>query len=173
MPQSITLYRIFVSAPSDVTEEKIIIDGILTDWNLQHGLREEARVELIDWRTHTWPAAGERPQALINKQAFDTSDIVVAVFRGRIGTPTGKAESGTVEEIERGMKQGKQVMVYFGPGKTGRKGQSAQIETYKRRFGQQALYYVFSDVGSFEKAFRLHLAHAMNAVLQNTPPKLQ
>ena len=173
MPQQITLYRIFVSAPSDVVAEQTIVEELLTDWNRQHGIREQTRVELIDWRTGTYPATGDRPQAIINKQALDPSDIVVAIFRGRFGTPTGKAESGTVEEIERGIKQGKQVMVYFGPGEKSRGNQGAQIEKFKKRFGQKALYHVFTDPTSFQKAFRQHLANVMNEILQTKAHRLQ
>ncbi len=71
MPELITLYRVFLAAPSDVTDELIVVEGLLRDWNLQHGQGHGVRVELVNWRTHTRPATGKRPQALVNKQAFD------------------------------------------------------------------------------------------------------
>jgi hypothetical protein len=39
--------------------------------------------------------------------------MLVAVFWTRLGTPTGEADSGTVEEVERHLKEGKPVMLYF------------------------------------------------------------
>jgi hypothetical protein len=80
---------------------------------VQHGDGAEARVELINWRTHAHPEAGRRPQALINRQFADRADIVLAIFWQRLGSRTGKAVSGTVEEIERAQRRGKPVMVYF------------------------------------------------------------
>lgn len=59
---------------------------------------------------------GDRPQALINAQGVDQSDIVFALFGSRLGSPTGEAISGTVEEIERAEQQGKHVHVYFSNG---------------------------------------------------------
>ena len=69
MPESITLYRVFLAAPSDVTDELVVVEGLLRDWSLQHGQELGVRVELVNWRTHTRPDTGKRPQALVNKQA--------------------------------------------------------------------------------------------------------
>jgi hypothetical protein len=38
---------------------------------------------------------------------------LIGVFWTRVGTPTGIAESGTLEEIERVAAEGKLVMLYF------------------------------------------------------------
>ena len=95
--ETVQLFSLFLSAPSDVTEEHEIVEGIIRDWNLQHGRAGGVRVELVHWRTHAYPAVGRRPQALINKQAFDKSDLVVGIFWSKFGTPTGRYGSGTEE----------------------------------------------------------------------------
>lgn len=56
---------------------------------------------------------GERPQAVINRQVLADCDLLVAVFWTRLGSPTGEAPSGTVEEIEEHLKAGKPAMIYF------------------------------------------------------------
>ena len=56
---------------------------------------------------------GDRPQAVINKQVLKDCDLLVAVFWTRLGSPTGEAASGTVEEIEEHLKAGKPAMIYF------------------------------------------------------------
>jgi hypothetical protein len=127
----------------------------------------------MNWRTHSHPAAGDRPQALINRQVVDRSDIVVGLFRSRFGSPTGVADSGTEEEIRRGIKQRKEVMVYFAslpkPKRPRGRGEFARIEAFKRKYGQNALYHVYSDDTAFEGAFRQHLAAAMNKLLAKHP----
>lgn len=50
---------------------------------------------------------------MINSQGVDESDILIGLFGGRLGSPTPKAISGTVEEIERAHGQGKPVHIYF------------------------------------------------------------
>jgi len=168
MPQTITLFRVFLAAPSDVTEELIVVEGVVRDWNLQHGQQLGVRVELVNWRTHTRPATGKRPQALVNKQAFDACDLVVAVFWSRFGTPTGRAASGTEEEIRRGIKQRKPVLVYFSdrPSPGQKPVEHSRIEKFKRRFGQKALFGSYNSVSSFEAALRNHLASTMHELLK-------
>jgi hypothetical protein len=170
MPEAITLFRVFLASPSDVLEERDVIDGVLRDWNIQHGPAAKARVELVSWRTHAYPAAGDRPQGLINKQAFDDSDIVVGIFWLKFGTPTGAAASGTEEEIERGVKQKKPVMVYFSKrtdvGKPVKPRELAKIQKFQKKFGEAAMFWEYNDLGKFERDFRNHLAHTMNKLLQ-------
>jgi hypothetical protein len=57
--------------------------------------------------------SGVRPQAILNKQIVESGDILIGIFGYRLGTPTGKAQSGTIEEIEEFRKAGKYVALYF------------------------------------------------------------
>ncbi len=66
----------------------------------------------VGWDTHAAPQMGARPQALINK-VLDGCDLLVAVFWTRIGSPSGKSPSGTVEEIEEHLRVKKPTMIYF------------------------------------------------------------
>src|ERR1039458_5714326 len=113
MPEQVQLFRLFVGAPSDVDEAHVVIRGQIEQWNRDHGPLSGARVEFTNWRTHSHPAAGSRPQALLNKQVVDQCDVMVGIFNARFGSPTGVADSGTEEEIRRSIKHGKKVMVYF------------------------------------------------------------
>lgn len=67
----------------------------------------------IGWETHSTPTMGDRPQAIINKQVLEGCDLLVGMFWTRIGTATGKAASGTIEEIEEHLAAGKPAMLYF------------------------------------------------------------
>jgi hypothetical protein len=177
MAEFVRLYRVFVGAPSDVTEEHTIISGLVEEWNRHHGPDAHARLEFMNWQTHSHPAAGKRPQALINKQVVDKCDIMVGLFRARFGSPTGVAHSGTEEEIRRSIRKRKQVMVYFAdlPEPKGQKasGEFAAIEKFKQRFGTRALYHTYTDLGAFEKAFRQHLAAAMSELLAKETKRLK
>src|SRR5260370_13156882 len=131
MPETIQLFRVLLAAPSDVTEEHALVADAIRDWNVQHGDGAEARVELMNWRTHAHPDSGRRPQALINRQFADRADVVLAIFWRRLGSRTGKATSGTVEEIERALRRGKKVMVYFS--------QRPPTESHSRDLPEQAI----------------------------------
>ena len=49
----------------------------------------------------------------IDGQMIRDSDLLVAVFWTRLGTPTGDAESGTASEIKEFLEAGKPVMIYY------------------------------------------------------------
>lgn len=174
MPEIVSLYRVFMASPGDVIEERAVVEEVLKEWNLQHGNDAKARVELVSWHTHSYPSTGDRPQALINKQALNASDIVVGFFWSRFGSPTGVAESGTEEEIREGIAQKKPVMVYFSKRKSVTKQKTTErmkIEKFKADFGRQALFWEYSEVSGFEKAFRNHLASVMSSLLNHPLPK--
>ena len=93
---------------------------------------------------------------------------MVAVFWKKLGSPTGEAVSGTVEEIDRALKRRKRVMIYFSqrPGMDAQPGdserQAKKIEQYKKRIGQKALYGTYRDVKEFQTNGRRDLALLMN-----------
>ena len=67
----------------------------------------------VRWETHSYPATGERPQGIINRQIVDSGHLLIGIFGNRVGTPTGEAQSGTIEEIEEFRKTGRYVALYF------------------------------------------------------------
>jgi hypothetical protein len=107
MPYSATAYRLLISAPGDVPEADIdaVMDAV-ERWNAVYGPEFGAVVVPVHWRAHTAAEHGVRPQESINKQLVDRTDIVIALFWHRIGTETGRAESGTIEEIEEAQAAG-------------------------------------------------------------------
>ena len=176
MPQTIQLFRILLAAPVDITDEQESVAELIGEWNVQHGETAEARIELMNWRTHAHPEVGKRAQALINRQFADRSDIVLAIFWRRLGSPTGKASSGTVEEIERAQRRRKKVMVYFSQRPGIDEGpldprEQSRIEQYKRKLRRNALCGNYRSVKEFETAVRKDLALVMHEVLETSRNK--
>lgn len=102
-----------IASPSDVIREREIIRNVIADWNSVNSQREKVVLQPTGWDTHSSPAMGDRPQAIINKQILENCDLLVAVFWTRIGSPTGEEISGTVEEIKKHVDKGKPTMIYF------------------------------------------------------------
>lgn len=65
------------------------------------------------YEQHAVPVMGDHPQTLLNKQAVDRADVVVAFFDAKLGTETAEAVSGTAEEIDKAAAAGKPVHIYF------------------------------------------------------------
>lgn len=111
--ERVRVCRVLIASPSNVKEERKAICDVLDEWNAAHGRRLKIMLQAVRWETHCFPAQGDRPQEIVNRQIVDGCDVLVGVFSTRLGTPTGVAESGTAEEIERLEKRGKPVILYF------------------------------------------------------------
>lgn len=108
-----TVIDVMIASPSDVPKERLIIRDVIAEWNAIHAKDRKTVLMAIGWETHSSPDMGDRPQAIINGQLLKDADLLVAVFWTRIGSPTGVARSGTVEEIEEHIMAGKPAMIYF------------------------------------------------------------
>ena len=113
MAYAATVYNVMIASPSDVTEERAIVREVLHEWNAANSKDKRMVLMPISWETDASPAMGGRPQEIINKQLLQDADLLIAAFWTRIGSPTGKSPSGTVEEIEGHLSAGKPAMLYF------------------------------------------------------------
>jgi hypothetical protein len=106
-------FNLMIASPGDVKGEREIVREVVHEWNGMHS--EVARIILIPigWETHSAPVTGGRGQSIINSQILSRSDLLVAMFWTRIGTPTEEAVSGTAEEIQKHVSSGKPSMIYF------------------------------------------------------------
>src|SRR5437660_10632809 len=107
------VYRILIASPSDVIDEREAAVRVMQDWNDLHSNNRRVVILPLRWETHTAPEYNVRPQEAINRRIVDDCDMVVGVFWTKLGSPTGEADSGTLEEIERVANAGKPVMLYF------------------------------------------------------------
>lgn len=107
------VYRVMLASPSDTIDERKEFPSILNDWNTLYSVHRKAVVLPVEWETHSTPEMGDRPQAIINKQLVDDADILVAVFWTKLGTATGAAMSGSVEEVQQFRSHQKPVLMYF------------------------------------------------------------
>jgi hypothetical protein len=83
------------------------------EWNDLNLEAIGAAVHPVMWEMSATPVLGGAPQDLLNDEIVDASDVLVAVFLGRLGSPTEREPSGTVEEIKRMVAAGRPVLVYF------------------------------------------------------------
>ncbi len=107
------VFRILIASPSDVSDEREIAVNTIQAWNDLNSSERQLVLLPLRWETHSAPEYGRRPQEVINRQIVDHCDLLVGIFWTRVGTPSGAADSGTLEEIERVATQGKPVMLYF------------------------------------------------------------
>jgi len=107
------VYKVLIASPGDVEEERQAIPEIISEWNIVNSEIHNVVLLPVKWETHSAPLMGGRAQSVINDQIVTSCDIAIGVFWTRLGSPTGASESGTAEEMEWFINNGKPVMIYF------------------------------------------------------------
>lgn len=106
-------FNVMIASPGDVEAERRAARDVVHEWNAVHSADRSIVLLPIAWESHASPEMGDRPQGVINRQILEDCDLLVAIFWTRLGTPTGRNLSGTVEEIEEHLEAGKPAMIYF------------------------------------------------------------
>jgi hypothetical protein len=160
------VYQVMIASPADITTERKIVMDVVHDWNNVHSSKTRMVLLPAGWETHSIPLMGDRPQEIINKQVLKSSDLLVGIFWSRIGTPTGEAISGTVEEIERHMAAGKPVMLYFSSAPVMKDSvdeeQYRHLLEFKNWVKTRGLYESYEDTSDFASKFSRQLARLIN-----------
>ena len=168
MPQRADVYRILVASPLDCAAERQAVLDVVRDWNAAHAFEREIILEPVLWESHSRPQMGGRPQGIINEQLVLNCDILVGIFWTRFGSPTGKAASGTVEEIEQFREAGREVLLYFSnkpiPPSEIDNSQIQAVAAYKKQLGSDGLYWNFNAENDFQRQFSRHLGKLMASV---------
>ena len=163
---TVELVKLTLCGPTDVAKEMAIATELINQWNCQHGEQRGFWIKHQHWSTDSYPDAQETGQGAINKQLIDSTDVLVAIFWSRIGTATANGESGTVEEIQRALKRGKKVMVYFSDLEPVPVGASTdQLErlwAFRQRLRIEKSCWTFQSRSRFRDDFANHLALMLN-----------
>jgi hypothetical protein len=89
----------------------------------------------------------------------------VAVFWTRLGSPTGEAPSGTVEEINKHLASGKPAMLYFSNApvhpESVDEGQYRALRAFRKECEQRGLVETYSSIEEFQDKFSRQLAHTI------------
>ena len=165
-----SLLKVSLCGPGDVTPEIEIAKRVVMAWNGANIVKTGYGLECQHWPTHSAPDAGTRAQQAINQQMLDASDLVIAIFWRRIGTPTGLAESGSVEEVQRAVARGVRVMVYFSdleaPASAEDDDQLTRLQGFRTRVMANGLASKFSSRRKFEADLSRHLELAVAELIE-------
>lgn len=113
MPIPVTAYKVLIGSPSDVSNERKIVESAIHAWNSINGIDKEKILIPVMWESDSAPLQGDRPQGILNDLMVKKCDIIIAVFWSRLGSDTGAEKSGTVEEIKYFIKEQRPALVYF------------------------------------------------------------
>lgn len=153
---------VMIASPSDVQDEREIVRRELAEWNTIYSKPQAAVLLPIGWETHSSPELAGRPQEIINERLLKDADLLVGIFWTRVGSHTGKAISGSVEEIEKHLETGKPVLLYFSEAPVHPasvvKEQFEALQEFKAWAMKRGLVESFASADEFATKFRRQLA---------------
>jgi hypothetical protein len=180
MPRQTLVLQVFVASPSDVAEERRLMEGVVAQLNQIWSSTLGITYELLKWETNVRPTFGTDPQAAINSQIGEDYDVFIGIFWGRLGTATPRATSGTIEEFEKALARRKangkfpEIMLYFKdapipPSKIDTQ-QLQNVLNFKNSLSDKGgLYSVFEDLSGFESSLRAHLSAVAQTLVSSVP----
>lgn len=148
-------YKIMIGCPGDIKEEIDMDMKVINHWTILHAEQHSTVLLPIHWATSSYPEHGAHPQTLLNGQLASKSDMLIGIFGAKVGTPTDKAQSGTIEEIEEHVKSGKPVMLFFRKQNDTSTPASEieKLQTFKSSVKDQCLYREYDSPSTFEATF--------------------
>ncbi|MEM7589958.1 MAG: hypothetical protein AAF383_00280 [Cyanobacteria bacterium P01_A01_bin.83] len=169
MPQ-VELLKIFLASPSDVSRERDYIEEVVEEINRSTAPSKGVRLEVVRSEKNTYPGYGGGGQAVLNAQIanMEEYELFVGIMWNRLGTPTPRAESGTVEEYERAVaafeSNGKpNIWFYFREAASQLNSESeleqrSKVLAFKKKVQNKALTHDYKKPIDFRERFRQGLS---------------
>jgi hypothetical protein len=162
---------VFIASPSDVAQEREVIAKAIEELNRALGTAMGVHLEAVRWEKDTYPAIGSDPQNIVNRQISDNYDVFIGLLWTRFGTPTPRAESGTIEEFQRAKLRFEKdpnsisVMIYFkeepiSPSQIDAE-QLARVHKFRKDLEKEALYGTFNSQEELGSNVRIHLTRIL------------
>lgn len=154
------VYNVMLSSPSDAEEERKILRDCINRWNDVHSKRNEIVLLPLDYKKDVPSVSADikdpRAQAVVNAYIVEPSDWLVVVFKNTFGSPTGKEDSGTIEEIKLFKKTKPQnpISVYFY-----KDTQDERVKRYKSEFC--GIWGEYKDCPDLERKFSAELSQVV------------
>lgn len=155
--------RLFISCPGDIKEEINSVNLIAEEINKTSGRQNDYMLECLHWKLDTYTEVAEDPQEVINNQLDKEYDILVGLVWQKIGSPTKRDKSGTIEEISRAILNKKKLLIYFKTAPPENLNminleELSKVNDFKKELSTKGvLYKEFNSIDSFESLFRINI----------------
>lgn len=165
---------IFLASPGEVSRERDYMEKVVNEVDRHIAASKNITLKVVRWEKDTFPDYGNDAQALIKEQIARMVDytLFVGIMWNRLGMPTKRAESGTVEEFDRAVdakKNGRRptIMFYFrqggfNPTSKEQLQQKEKVLDFKTRVRRNGITVDYKSPSDFRAQFRDHLILWLN-----------
>jgi hypothetical protein len=84
-PAVVKVLNVLISSPSDVSAERDAVESAIQEWNINHHKSTGIMLHPVRWETHAFPALGDRPQGILNRQIVKSAHFLIGIFGNRSG----------------------------------------------------------------------------------------
>ncbi len=168
MSFSASVYEIFLAAPDDTADEQQCFREAVAEWNSLHAIREKCILLPRHWTTDLARNFVDTAQQQIDKHLLSPADIVVGIFRSKLG-------QGTQHEIETHADANKPTLVYFytGPVPQNQASTVADVLAFKEQCRNRNFYGEYCDVQDLREKLRNDLTRIIHDLVPPETPAPQ
>lgn len=166
---------VFISSPSDVAEEREIVNEVLQQINEIKGASLGYEFTPLRWENDVSSSFGQAPQDIIDRDIGDDYDVFLGIMSTRFGSPTSKSNSGTEHEFTRALERKREtpnsieILFFFqDPGFSGRRidaDELKKVENFKSEISDEGLYKVYRSTQDFKAQLTTNLTKVMEKVI--------
>ena len=103
--ESVRVIKVFLASPMDLVDERAAFRRVVDRISEHVGRRVGVCYDVVCWERDVRPDCADDAQDVVNRQVPLDYDVFVGLFGGRLGTPTHRSASGTLEEYERALAE--------------------------------------------------------------------
>ena len=177
MPRQVLEFRVIVASPSELYDTRKVVFEVIQELNITFEA-QGVSIRGLGWEEYATPGIGSEVQEVIGAQLLQDYDILIALFATRLGTPTERHLSGTVEEIEHAIantnsSMGRyRVQIYFKDRIESASSISidelAKLTEFREQLGARGvLYKLFKDDDQLRPEIRVNLQRPILEYLKN------
>ncbi len=169
-------YTCFISSPVDCERERKACREVIDEFNGSFGARHDFTIKALSVEDMAH-GVDKYPQAKINSQFVDKTQLYVGIMHTRFGTPTLMAGSGTEEEYDIMLKKKDEkgdveLLFYFNENVEEKVSeinveQLSKLQEFKKKVGSRSFYCNFNTIKDLKIYFESDLSKIFSTLYEN------